>query len=116
MQEIIPGLCYPELVFLLFSMSGVLLVLLNSTNRDANLMGFFIFIIISMFSVFISGLCHINYVSLSWTVLVAGLFSVGYLVNNKYIGKIDLMEFFGMMISNIYTITKNIFNSLNKIL
>tara|TARA_B100000963_G_C22630821_1_gene674853 strand:+ start:3104 stop:3454 length:351 start_codon:yes stop_codon:yes gene_type:complete len=116
MNEIIPGLCFPELIFLLTSFSGLLLVLLNSNNRDANMMGFIIFVAISICSIIITSLCHINYIALSWSFSVISIFAIGYLVNNKYVGKIDLLEFAGMLISNIVSIVKYLFKVMRKIL
>jgi len=107
--DIIPGVCYPVFYYLLFSFISLFLVMINSDNKDAIMMGFFIFMIIVILAALIASLCNLGLFFFSWMVCLLSLLFTGYLVNNNYIGKIDLLKWIGDLIIYITNLLKTMY-------
>lgn len=91
MSEIVPGVCTPVFIYLLFSFSALFLVLINADNRDAGMMGFLIFATMALFTSLMSIVCNMGFVYVSWLICGGSLFATAFLVNSPFVGKVDLL-------------------------
>ena len=54
-------------------------------------------------------ICNMGFLYIAWMVCIGSIAITGYLVNNKYIGKIDILKWIGDLIGYIFNIVKTLF-------
>jgi hypothetical protein len=115
MGEVIPGVCTPVFVYILLSFSGLFLVLINGANKDAGMMGFLIFMVIGLFTTMMSIVCNMGFTYVSWMICMGALGVTGFLIDNKFIGKVDLVEGAGLAVRMVVGSIIDIYNLIKSV-
>ena len=100
MNEIIPGVCYPVFIYLVFSLSGVLGILLQGGD-NSGLMSFIVFVLMCFSTLLINMLCIHSWVSSAWSTSIITLVITLFIVNDPNFGNVNIMGFIGSLVGRI---------------
>ena len=115
MSEVIPGVCAPVFTYLLLSFIGLFLVMINGANKDAGMMGFLIFVVIALLTSIMSIVCNMGFSYVSWAICMGSIGVTGFLIDNKYIGKVDLVEGAGLLVRKVAGSVIDIYHAIKSV-
>ena len=101
MDEIISGICYPLFFYLVFSLMGLLAVMLKQ-GKNSSMISFLIFISIMFSTLFINIFCYHNWESLSWISFFICSSLTFFLIIDNHFGNVNILGFIASLINMIY--------------
>lgn len=114
MDEIIPGVCYPVFVYLVFSLLGVLGILLQG-GRNSGLMSFVVFVIMCFSTLLTNMLCIHSWISTAWASCMITLIITLFVVNDPNFGNVNIMGYVASVVGQIVDNFRKIYRAFKYI-
>ena len=97
MDEVIPGLCYPLFIYLIFSLVGILGILLQG-GENSGLMSFLVFVMKCFYTLLINMMCIHDWSSVAWTSSIILVGCTLFLINDPRLGNVNMLGYITALI------------------
>ena len=97
MDDILPGVCTPLFIYLVFSLMGILSVMLKGGGMSG-MVSFLIFVLMAFATLFINIFCAHGFASVAWIGCIVALGITMFAVMDKHFGNVDILGYVAGMV------------------